>query len=397
MFLVLQGREAFYGGAAGGGKSDAILMAALQYVDQPGYHALLLRRTYADLALPEALMSRAHEWLRGSDAHWSASEKTWTFPSGATISFGYLASEGDKYRYQSSAFQFIGFDELTQFTEGQYTYMFSRLRRLEGMDFPLRMRSASNPGGLGHVWVKQRFITEGILQDRVFIPAALRDNPYLDTAEYTESLMNLDAVTRAQLLDGDWSARESGGMFRQEWFKIVPEAPAESRRVRFWDLAATEVKPNTDPDWTVGALVAFHNGIYYLEDVRRIRATPGSVESLISQTALRDKSRPGHVSIRMEQEPGSSGVNTIDHYSRRVLLGYDFVGIRASGPKVERARPVSSAAEAGNFRIIEAPWLSEFFDEADVFPYGSHDDQIDAVAGAVGALSNTSKGIGLYF
>jgi predicted phage terminase large subunit-like protein len=373
-------------------------MAALQYVDTPGYHALLLRRTYADLALPEALMSRAHEWLRGSDAHWSAAEKTWTFPSGATLTFGYLASEGDKYRYQSSAFQFIGFDELTQFTEGQYTYLFSRLRRLEGMkNVPLRMRSASNPGGVGHDWVKQRFIVEGRTSNRVFIPSGLSDNPYLDKEEYQESLLNLDAVTRAQLLNGDWSARESGGMFRQEWFKIVPEVPAQSRRVRFWDLAGTEVKRGRDPDWTVGALVALYNGVYYLEDIRRIRGTPMTVEQLISHTASLDDSIPGHVSIRMEQEPGSSGINTIDHYARRVLLGRDFLGILSSGPKVERARPVSSAAEAGNFRIREATWIREFFDEADVFPHGSHDDQIDAVSGAVGALANTSKGIGLYF
>ncbi len=112
-FLLLPDREAFYGGAAGGGKSDALLMAALQYVEVPNYAAILFRRTFADLALPGALMDRSQEWLSGTEARWNERDKTWTFPSGATISFGYLEHENHKYRYQSAEFQFIGFDELT--------------------------------------------------------------------------------------------------------------------------------------------------------------------------------------------------------------------------------------------------------------------------------------------
>jgi hypothetical protein len=125
-FLSLGELEAYFGGAAGGGKSDALLMAALQYVDQPNYAALLLRRTYKDLSLPGALMERAGNWLRGTAAHWSAETKTWRFPSGATVTFGHLDNEGDKYNYQSSEFQFVGFDEVTQFTKTQYEYLFSR-------------------------------------------------------------------------------------------------------------------------------------------------------------------------------------------------------------------------------------------------------------------------------
>jgi len=94
-------------------------MAALQYVDVPGYAAILFRRTFRDLALPGALMDRAGEWLGGTDAHWDAQNATWRFPSGATLSFGYLEHEQDKYRYQSAEFQFCGFDELAQFAESQ--------------------------------------------------------------------------------------------------------------------------------------------------------------------------------------------------------------------------------------------------------------------------------------
>lgn len=209
-FLLLDAREALYGGAAGGGKSQALLMAALQFVDVPGYSALLLRRTLRDLALPGALLDRAREWLTGTPATWNENQKTWTFPSGATLAFGYLDRPADRFRYQSSEFQFIGFDELTQFGETEYTYLFSRLRRLSGHRVPLRMRAASNPGGIGHDWVKRRFLLEGRSHGRIFIPARIDDNPHLDREAYIESLESLEPLVREQLLRGDWDAEDDG-------------------------------------------------------------------------------------------------------------------------------------------------------------------------------------------
>lgn len=209
-FLLLDCREALFGGAAGGGKSEALLMAALQYVDQPDYAALLLRRRLTDASLPGALLDRTHEWLFDSSAVWSESDRTYTFPSGAKLAFGYLDHEGDRFRYQSSEFQFIGFDELTQFAEREYAYLFSRLRKREGSQIPLRMRSASNPGGPGHDWVRRRFLVEGVAAGRVFIPASVADNPHLDRQAYIESLQALDPKTRAQLLEGDWEAGDDG-------------------------------------------------------------------------------------------------------------------------------------------------------------------------------------------
>ena len=378
-FLCLACREALYGGAAGGGKSDALLMGALQFVDMPGYSSILFRRTYNDLALPGALMDRAMEWLGGTSAHWNSMKHIWTFPSGATLTFGNLEYERDKFRYQSAEFQYIGFDELTQFTELQYRYLFSRLRRLENTFIPLRMRSASNPGNIGHDWVKRRFLTEGAKHDRAFIPARLEDNPYLDRAKYVESLNQLDPITRKQYLKGDWSARHGGSIFKREWFTIVNEAPANIKKVRFWDLAATKPKQGRQPDYTVGALVGEKQGIYHVCDIRRMQGSPPEVEALIKQTAQLD----GYaVHVFMEQEPGSSGVGQIDYYARQVLKGFTFRGVRSTGPKEERAAPVSSAAEAGNIRLVNGTWINAFLDECEAFPIGAHDDQVDAVSGA---------------
>lgn len=202
-FLCLDQLEAFFGGAAGPGKTDVLLAGALQYVDVPGYSAIIFRRTFADLDLPGAAMDRAKSWLR-PQVPWDDRGKTFTFPSGATLTFGYLQHEGDELRYKSAEFQYIGFDELTQFLEAQYVYLFSRLRAVEGIDVPLRQRAASNPGDIGHLWVKERFITHRD-RDVIFIPATLDDHPDARFKErYRESLAKLDPVTRRQYEEGDW-------------------------------------------------------------------------------------------------------------------------------------------------------------------------------------------------
>jgi predicted phage terminase large subunit-like protein len=379
-FLLLDCKEALYGGAAGGGKSDAALMAALQYVDCPGYQAVIFRRQHTDLLLPDGLIPRSHEWLSPTDAHWNGNDKRWSFPSGATISFGYLQTEVDKYRYQGAAFGSVFFEELTQFTRSQYLYLFSRLRRPAHSAVPLRMRATANPGGDHHAWVHARFFTERAPR-RVFIPARLEDNPFLDQQAYRESLKELDPVTRRQLELGDWNAKEAGEYFHANWFKVVDAAPALGpRRVRWWDLAATEAKPGTDPDWTVGLKLAEWKGQYWVEDVRRVRRSPAGVEDLVRKTAEADGLE---CEIHMEQEPGSSGVNTIDHYSRDVLKGYAFSGHRATGSKVERVKPASAAAEQRRISLVRGAWNTALLEELEAFPsQGVHDDQVDALGAA---------------
>lgn len=395
-----------YGGAAGGGKSDALLMAALQYVDVPGYAALILRRSFADLALPDAIMDRAKRWLIGRPGvRWDDQRKTFTFPSGATLTFGYLQYANDVYRYQGSAYQFIGFDELTQFEETQYTYLASRLRG-PNLDedpvlgaVPLRLRSTSNPGGIGHEWVKAAFIPQEdphtgeivVPRDesgdlRVFIPAKLEDNPSLNIEAYERNLALLPPVLRAQLRRGDWGARPPGEMFDRRWFRVETSLAGLRVKswVRAWDLASTEKRSkNHDPDWSVGVLMGrLDDDRIVIADVRRVQARPGEVLDLIERTAQADLAIFGNRTIRIEQEPGSSGEFAIESIKKKLMhLHLDVEGVRSTGDKSQRAAPFASFASSGLILVLAAPWLPAYLDEIEGFPQEAvHDDQVDATS-----------------
>ena len=253
LFLNCSELEAFFGGAAGGGKSAALLMGALQYVHKPGYAALIIRKDLPRLALAGGLIPKSHEWLVGSDAQWNHARRQWRFPveegPPATLTFGYLARPLDKFRYASSEFQYIAFDELTDFCEDDYLFLFSRLRRVKSLRVPLRMRSASNPGGLGHLWVKQRFIepdsqaacsppgdgadcktialrpTDPVMLKnghRLYIPSRIADNPALDEEEYRQTLLHLPPLVRERLMNGDWTVQEAG-LLKAEWLRYYVE------------------------------------------------------------------------------------------------------------------------------------------------------------------------------
>jgi predicted phage terminase large subunit-like protein len=385
-------RETFYGGAWAGGKSDGQLMCALRYVDHSDYHALLLRRTYSDLSLPSAIMNRLHNWLAGTDAKWLAQDHTYLFPSGATVTFGYLENWRDRYRYRSSEVQYVGLDEGQQFSEEDALYTFSYLRKVEGSPIPLRWVLSANPGDIGHDWINKRYGLEGhdlntrVVGDITIIRSQFEDNPYVDKSSL-ENLEKLDPVTFAQLRYGNWGINKSGGLFTRESFGIVEAPPNDNSFdsiVRFWDLAATAPERGKDPDYTSGLKLGKIDKFFYVLDLIHGKYDPATLDRILTSTAKLD----GYgVRIREEQEGGASGVIVIDTHAKGIFAGYLFAGVRSSGSKLDRARPASAAASKGFIRLVRAPWNTEFLNELQVFPYGSHDDIVDSLSGAFNELN----------
>ena len=337
------------------------------------------------------------EWLtpyiNTKEVHWSKEEKTFLFPSSATVSFGYLDSSRDHLRYQSSAFQYIGFDELTHFEKYDYTYLFSRARRtkeLKDSNIPVRVRAGSNPGGPGHDWVKQRFLIEGPEKGRIFIPAIMQDNIYLDVEDYLISMEETDPLVRERLVNGDWSVSGGGKVFKREWFEILntlPETTSYIPTVRYWDLAATEKgqgKRGYEPAYTVGLRMKRYKDFFLIDDVRRFQKNPNDVESEILSTAITDGK---NVEIWMEQEPGSAGINSIENY-KKLLRKFTFRGRQESGSKVLRASKTAADAGNGKIKLMRGIWNNPFLDEVDFFPDSHFKDQVDALSGAHDKLNN---------
>lgn len=247
--------EALYGGAAGGGKTDYLVIEALRQVHIPHYKALILRRTYPQL---KEIIDKAYLYYPRAfpDAKYNKTEHRWTFPSGAKIDFGSLNSEEDKYKYQGIAYDFIGFDELTHFTATQYEYLKSR-NRANGAGTVVYTRATANPGGIGHGWVKDRFVTSckagetktevykvktarGIeykAQSRVYIPASVFDNKKLleNNPEYVTHLAALPEAERNALLYGDWDSftgqvftefrNDKDGYITRQWSHVIEPFP----------------------------------------------------------------------------------------------------------------------------------------------------------------------------
>jgi predicted phage terminase large subunit-like protein len=394
-------------------KSFALLLETLRHVNNPNFGAVIFRRTYPEIKNEGGLWDEASKIYPYVGAQPKETTLEWEFPSGAKIKFAHMQHDKDKYSWQGSQVPLICWDELTHFSASQFFYMLSRNRSTCGVK-PY-VRATTNPDADSWVkdfiapWVDETFPSpaksgeirwfvrdSGQIQwcdastpdakSVTFIKASIYDNKILleKNPEYLANLKALPLVERMRLLEGDWTIRPSGNKFKRYWFEIVDVVPTNFERVvRYWDLAATEPKAGNDPDFTAGVKVGRKDGIYYVLDVQHDRLTPGKVEQLIQHTVSLDGRG---VAVYMEQEPGSSGVNTIALY-RRLLAGYEFHGNKTTGSKEIRANAASSQAEGGNIKIVRAYWNDKFLNELAAFPMeGVHDDMVDGLSGAMEQL-----------
>lgn len=289
-FLRADATEVLFGGAAGGGKSYGQLVDALRYaIRYPRSRQLILRRTYAEL---DKSLIRVSLGLFPREIYtYNASSHVGKFKNGSLIDFGYCATENDVFQYQSAEYDVIRFDELTHFTEFQYIYLISRLRGTEG--YPKQVKSSTNPGGVGHMWVKERFIDpsppmtvfSAANTTRVFIPSRIDDNLFLmkGDPDYKKRLLALPENQRRALLHGDWNIFEGQYFpeFTEETHVCDPFPIPESwRRYRTVDygldrLACLWVAIAPDGDVYVYRELC-ESGLIISEAARRITEYNGS-------------------------------------------------------------------------------------------------------------------------
>lgn len=355
------------------------------------------------------------------------------FPSGAKITFNHLHTDDAVYGYQGAQVALICFDELTHFSEKQFTYMLSRNRSTCGVR-PY-VRATCNPDS--DSWVA-RFISWWIDQDTgyaipersgllryfiridgeihwadtpdelaaefrvspelcksaTFISSSIFDNKVLLKADlgYLASLNALSLVEKERLLRGNWKIRPAAGLyFKRDMFRIVHDLPDKIVSVaRAWDLAATTITPNRpDPDRTASCLMArLRNGQYIILDVQRRALNASDVRALMVNTAMADRAQYKNVQTVIPQDPGQAGKDQAASLAS-LLAGFRVSTHTVTGSKITRAEPFAAQVQHGAVMVMEGAWNQAFFDELEGFPDALHDDQVDAASDAFKAVARS--------
>lgn len=436
-----------FGGSVAGGKSVALLLDFLKYKDDPFFRGVIFRRINNQIMQPGGLW----EWANTIYGYYGAKPNKnlmrFIFPSGATVDFKNLQYEDSKHAYQGGQFSRVGFDEGTHFTSGQFWYIQSRLRTMAGSPttvrvtcnpdpdswvaeliawwigedgFPIQSRIHDNRWIFRHNDVMHVFASydeakytlkdtyKGSLDAKLlplaeplsvrFIPSSLTDNPLLlaNNPKYVANLISQGTVDMERLLKGNWKITAEDGIFRRSWFheKDIDPRMADrakwKRLVRAWDLASTPKKPDNDPDWTVGALLAIDDlNRVYVVDVIRGQWSSGDVQSQIESACRADRQAYGsRYSAVIEQESGKGWVETII----RALAGHPVSAAKVSqhGDKVSRAKPLATYAQAGNVFLLRGDWNKPFMSEVGRFPYAENDDIVDACSLGFAQLTSSS-------
>lgn len=429
-FLKCSADIVIYGGAAGGGKTYALLIEALRNTRKKGFNGVIFRRESTQVRNPGGLWDTSSEIYPLAGGYPKESLLEWIFPNDVKIKFAHMNNDNARLSWQGSQLPFIGFDELTHFSWKQFIYMLSRNRSTCGVRPYIRATTNPDPdswvrnfirwwideetgypikerGGETRwfIVVNDETIWSNSKEELVekypdlppksvcFIPSNVFDNQILLTKDpgYLANLKAMPRFEREQLLEGNWNIRPTAGMFFQKsHFEVIKHAPKRTTAIRYWDRAATKETGENDPDYTVGLkLERDSDGTFYVTDIVRVRDTPLGVQNTIKNTASQDGRG---VTIGIKQDPGQAGISEVDHLLRQ-LQGYVVKTNRVSKDKVTRALPVSSQSEAGNIKILMARWNESFFKELENFPEGVHDDQVDAFSGAFNMMTEQKYNI----
>lgn len=423
----------FYGGEAGSSKTAGLVLEGLRCWDVPKSGGIMFRRTSPQLEGPGSLWELMREWYPALGARLTESPVfKAVFPSGATVQLGHLQYEATKLSHQGKGYSFIGFDELTHFTQGQFWYLFSRCRSASGVRSYIRATMNPDPDS----WVKAliawwlddngeyaRPERSGVIRyfyrvnetldwgdsaeelrarhpDQLdpptsftFILGKLADNKILLTLDpgYRARLQALPLVERERLLGrgqgGNWRIRPAAGLyFRRGWFRVVQTLPTDVVQwVRGWDKAATQpTAENPDPAWTRGVRMGIcRSGRIIVAHLESLRGSPQTVLETMRNVATQDGRT---TKILIWQDPAQAGKVDVQ-LTKGSLMGWHVESEVAREDKVVYAGPFSTQVEAGNVDVLAGPWNEEFFAELEAFPDGRHKDIVDACSRAFMGLA----------
>lgn len=444
-FLSSAADIGIFGGAAGGGKSWALVAEPLRHKDNPKFTAEIFRRERTQITNKGGLWSESENLYRQFKAVPNLSDLNWKFKGGAEIGFSGLQYESDVNKWLGSQIAYLGFDELNLFTEYQFFYMLSRNRSTSGVRPYVRATTNPDPeswvAGFLKFWINQEtgfpieercgklryFVRDGdklfwsstkrelaakfpgyvrelgfdnFAKSVTFFPATVFDNQILleNDPGYLANLMALPLVERERFLHGNWKIKLGKGKFiNRLWFgDPVSHVPAGGIDCRFFDFAATakeiKSKKSRDPDYTATTKIRYYAPktkndfpLWIIIDFFQIQADPPTVQRLFDQIVKMDLSESRRhrtrYKLRWEIEPGSASRR--ENY-RMVsnLAGIDAGGVPSVLDKFVRARPFAVQIEHGNVKILNAEWTNELLSHLHNQPDAPHDDGLDSSAGA---------------
>lgn len=431
-----------FGGAAGGGKSYALLMEGLRHKDIAGFSGVVFRKNYTQITASGGLWDAASKLY--SQVQGAKPKKTpklhWLFsPSNARMHFAHLEREEDLMSWQGTEICYLAFDELTHFSRHQFLYMLSRNRSTCGIrpyvratcnpdsdswvaefiswwinqdtGYPIYERSGvirymcvvndtiywgSNP----HELAQEHGVNVEECKSVTFIASKLTDNKVLMAKDpsYMANLKALAEIDKERLLYGNWKIRPAAGMyFKTEQFTFVDAVPKNIiAYARSWDLAATEPTPlNPDPDATAGVLMGLlDDGRVIVLDVKRKQIKANDARNLLRNMAAIDQGKYKFVQITIPQDPGQAGKAQAQSLVS-MLAGYSVEIVSPTGSKEVRATPFASQVQAGNVLILKGEWNDMYLAELESFPESKHDDMVDASSDAFNKLMHATNWGGL--